>query len=1056
MITWFARNHVAANLLMLSIFLAGLVSLNRNIPLEVFPSIELDMINIAVSLRGATPEDIEQGVSIRIEEAVQDLEGIEKLTSRSMEGVALVSIEVEQGYDPREMLTDVKSRVDAISTMPDEAENPVIKLAQHKHDVITVAVAGEHSEREIRELGEQVRDDLLRLPEITQVELGAVRDYEINITVKEDRLRDYQLTLADLSAAVQNHSLDFSAGNVRSEGGDVLIRSKGQAYHRDEFESIVVKSNADGSILRLGDIAVIQDGFTEDAVKTRFNGKPAALVQVYRIGDQSALEVAQAVRDYIDRRQDALPVGIELTYWDDDSVIVKNRLNTLLRNAAQGGILVLALLTLFLRPAIAFWVFLGIPISFMGALIFMPVLGISLNVLSLFGFILVLGIVVDDAIVTGENVYTHLRTSESGLEAAIRGTKEVAIPVTFGILTTIVAFMPFTFVEGRRGDLFAQLAIVVIPVLIFSLIESKLILPAHLKHIRLNNGHEGRGKRLKQLQKRFADSFEGIIIRYYRPLLELSIRNRYITIALFSGVLILLIAVIMSGWTRFVFFPRIEAETATATLTFPTGTPFEVTDRHIERMALAAKKLQDKYTDPLLGEPVITNILAKTGQSGFSTTGSHVGQIRFETLPAESRTSTVSMAKLVQEWRSLIGEVPGAESLTFRAEIGRADDPIDVQLSGTSLEVLGEVADRVKQRLATYSGVFDISDSLSDGKEELQVELTQQGHALGLTRRDVIIQVGRAFKGFEAQRVQRGRDDIRVLVRFPIEERRAVSSLEDMLISLPNGGQAPLSHVASLLPGRGPATIYRIDQYRTVNITADIDKQVANMTVLQSDLTGYIDELLIQYPGINYSLEGEAREQQESLSSMMTGVFIVLFIIYCLLAIPFKSYAQPFIVMSVIPFGAIGAVIGHWLMGTDLSIMSLLGIMALVGVVVNDSLVLVDFINKHRQRALEKGGQNTLELINNAIFNAGVARFRPIMLTSLTTFLGLAPLLFEKSTQAQFLIPMAISLGFGIIFATFITLILVPVNYRIMEDIKGLFGSRSGPMPEPERVALEH
>ena len=1040
MISWFARNHVAANLLMVSIFVAGLLSLNSKIPLEVFPSIESDLIRIAVSLRGATPEDVEQGVSIRIEEAVQDLEGIERLTSRSMEGTALVTVEVEPGYDPREILADVKSRVDAISTLPSEAENPVISLSQHKFGVITVAVAGNLSEREIREIGEQTRDDLLRLPQITQAELSAVRDYEINITIPQDRLRNYQLTLEAVSAAIQNHSLDFSAGNVRSEGGDVLIRSKGQAYQRDEFEAIVVKTNADGSILRLGDIADVRDGFTEDALKTRFNGKPAALIDVYRIGNQSALDVAEAVRQYIDQRQSTLPQGLELSYWDDDSVVVKNRLGTLIRNAVQGGILVLALLTLFLRPSIAFWVFLGIPISFMGAFIFMPLLGVSLNILSLFGFILMLGIVVDDAIVTGENVYTHLRTSETGLEAAIRGTQEVAIPVTFGVLTTIVAFMPFTFVEGRRGVLFAQLALVVIPVLLFSLIESKFILPAHLKHIRLKNGKEGPTKRLSQWQQRFADGFEQVIIRYYRPLLARCVEHRYQTLAWFVGVLILILAIIMSGWTRFVFFSSVESETATATLTFPAGTPLEVTDRYVVHMADAARQLQEKYEDPLLGKPLITNILAISGAAGGGSSGPHLGQVRFETIAAEARSSAVTTGDLVREWRDLIGAVPGAESLLFRAEFGRPHDPIDIQFSGTSLATLGEIADKVKARLATYPAVFDIADSLSDGKEELQVELTEQGHALGLTRRDVIVQVGRAFKGFEAQRIQRGRDDIRVLVRFPINERESVANLENMLISLPSGGQAPLLHVATLVPGRGPAAINRIDQYRTASVTADINKEVTNMTVLQADLKVFLDELLLQYPGITYSLEGEAREQQESLTSILIGALVALFVIYCLLAIPFKSYSQPFIVMSVIPFGSVGAVMGHWLMGVDLSIMSVLGIMALIGVVVNDSLVLVDFINKRRQSAAVTGAQNRSELINNAILSAGVSRFRPIMLTSLTTFFGLLPLLFERSTQAKFLMPMAISVGFGVIFATFITLILVPVNYRIMEDIKSLIG----------------
>ena len=1033
MISWFARNHVAANLLMVSIFIAGFLSLNRNIPLEVFPSVEANVVNVAVALRGATPEDIEQGVTIRVEEAVQDLEGIERLTSRSMEGVSLVTVEVDDGYDPREMLSDVKSRVDAISTLPGEAERPVISLAQHKFGVITVAVAGDFSEREIREFGEQVRDDLLRLPEITQAELSAVRDYEINITIPQDRLRNYQLTLADIAAAIRDHSLDFSAGNVRAEGGDVLIRSKGQAYRRDEFESIVVKTNADGTILRLGDIADVNDGFTEDAVITRFNGQPASLIDVFRIGDQSAIEVAAAVRNYIDKRRGSLPVGLQLDYWDDDSVVVKNRLNTLVRNAMQGGILVLALLTLFLRPAIAFWVFWGIPISFMGAFIFMPLFGISLNILSLFGFILVLGIVVDDAIVTGENVYTHLRTSENGLEAAIRGTKEVAIPVTFGVLTTIVAFMPFAFVEGRRGALFGQMALVVIPVLLFSLVESKLILPAHLKHIRLDNGG-GRLQGLKQWQQRFASGFEDFVVGYYRPLLARCIQHRYSTLILFFGVLLIILSLITSGWTRFIFFPRVESETATATLAFPTGTPFEVTDRYIKHMADMARELQQKYQDPVLNKPLITNILAASGEAG-RTSGSHTGRVRFETIAAEQRSSTVSISDLVREWREMIGVIPGAESLTFRAEFGRPHDPIDLQFRGSSLQTLGEVANKAKQRLRTYPSVFDVSDSLSDGKEELQVELTRQGHALGLTRRDVIIQVGRAFKGFEAQRVQRGRDDVRVLVRFPISERRSVSDLENMLITLPSGGQAPLSHVARLLPGRGPAAIDRIDQYRTVDVTADINKQATNMTVLMADLTAYLDELLLQYPGVDYALEGEVKEQQESLTSILVGVLVALFVIYCLLAIPFRSYLQPLVVMSVIPFGAIGAVIGHWLLGVSLSIMSVLGIMALVGVVVNDSLVMVDFINKHRRRNEGEQEEDSAAL-HDAILNAGVARFRPIMLTSLTTFFGLLPMLFERSTQAQFLMPMAISVGCGIIFATLITLLLVPVNYRIMEDGK--------------------
>ncbi|MEL7578593.1 efflux RND transporter permease subunit [Pseudoalteromonas sp. D15MCD-2] len=1025
MIAWFTKNHVAANLLLISILLAGLFSVSTQIPLEVFPSFEADRISVSVTLRGSTPEDVEKGVAIRIEEAVQDLEGIKRITSRSSEGSASVSIEVDTGYDPRELLADIKSRVDAINTFPVDAEKPVVALAQRTREVIAVTVSSEYGEKETLEYAEQVRDDLLRLPEITQVELSGVRDYEIAIEVSQDTLRQYDLRLSDISSAISNSSTDVSAGNLKTQGGDVLIRSKGQAYRKDEFAQVVVKYQADGTIIRLGDIARITDDFEETPVRTRFNGKQAAFIDVYRIGPQSAIEVADAVKNYITEHQSQLPEGFELSFWDDDSEIVKSRIATLTTNAIQGGILVLALLTLFLRPAIAFWVFIGIPVSFMGAFLAMPIFGITLNVMSLFGFILVLGIVVDDAIVTGENVYTHLKTAESGEQAAIRGTQEVATPVTFGVLTTVAAFLPLAFIEGNRGALFAQIPVVVIPVLLFSLIESKFVLPAHLKYLKLRSEKSNPSK-LQQFQQRFADGFEHAIMKYYQPLLNVALKNKLATVSLFVGVFFIILTLITSGWTKFIFFPRIPSETVRAELTFPAGTPFEVTNKYIIKMSDKAKELQDKYRDED-GQSVILNILATTGGRGGS---SNTGSVRFEITPAEKRESDIGSRELASEWRDLIGIIPGAESVTFRAEFGRSSDPIDVQLSGSSIDTLEAVAEKVKERLATYPTVYEIADSMSDGKDELQIELTEQGLALGLNRVDVSQQVRNSFFGAQVQRIQRGRDDVRVMVRLPIEERRSVADLTDILIKTPTGGTVPLSHVATLVPGQSPSSIYRIDRYRTLNVTADVEKSNTNMTVLQADLKTYLDELMVQYPGVDYSLEGEAKEQRESFGSLAWGLVFVFFIIYALLAIPFKSYLQPLIVMSVIPFGMIGAVMGHWVMGMELTIMSLLGMLALIGVVVNDSLVLVDFINKKR----EEGG-DLLETVKLA----GAARFRPVMLTSLTTFIGLMPLLFEKATQAQFLIPMAVSLGFGIIFATLITLLLVPVNYLLMERFQGWF-----------------
>ena len=707
MIAWFARNHVAANLLMVSILFVGLFSLSSRIPLEVFPSVVSDSVSVKVSLRGATPEDVEQGVAVRIEEAVQDLEGIEQISSRSSEGSASVTIEVDSGYDARELLADIKSRVDAINTFPVEAEKPIVALAERKRDVIAVNVASIYSEKEIREFAEQVRDDLLQIPGITQLELAGVRNYEISIEISQDKLRQYGLSINQVSAAIASSSSDVSAGNIKADGGDILIRSKGQAYHKDQFSNIVIKTNSDGSLITLNDIAQINDGFEETPIRVRFNGKNAAFIDVFRIGQQSAIDVAEKVRNYIEERQETLPYGYELSYWDDDSQIVKGRISTLTTNAIQGLILVFALLSLFLRPSIALWVCIGIPVSFMGAFIFMPVMDITLNIMSLFAFILVLGIVVDDAIVTGENIYTHLRNAESGEHAAIVGTQEVATPVTFGILTTVAAFIPLAFMEGGRGPLFAQIPYVVIPVLLFSLIESKFVLPSHLKNIKLRHEMSEPGK-FERFQQKFADGFERVILRYYQPLLGVALKHKLTTLSLFIGILVVIGSLIFSGWTKFVFFPRIPSETVRAYITMPVGTPFEVTNGFLMNMADKAEAIQDKYRDSETGESLVINILASTGGQGGV---SHSGSVRFEMLPPEQRTIEITSSQIVSEWRQMIGVIPGAESVTYRAEIGRSGDPIDVQLSGQSFEHLRAVADLVNNALPIADGdkppIFD-------------------------------------------------------------------------------------------------------------------------------------------------------------------------------------------------------------------------------------------------------------------------------------------------------------------------------------------------------------
>lgn len=1025
MITWFTKNDVAANLLMFSIAAGGIFSLFKLIPLEFFPNFESNRIFVDVTLRGSTPEDAELALATRIEAAIKDLEGVDRYVSESFEGGTNVEIEAKQGYDARELLDDVKSRVDAISTFPGEAERPSIYMQQFRRAAITLTLAGEVSEREMREQADQLMDELLLLPNINQAAVQGVRRYEIAIELEQDRLREYNLSIDQVSQAISRSSLDLSGGNVVAAGGDVLIRSKGQAYRQDEFENIVLKTNPDGTLLRLGDIANVSDGFEEKAIRTRFNGHSAAIIDIYSVGNQSTIEVCDEVKEFVEARRETMSGNLDIHVWNDKSLIIKKRIDTLTSNAIQGGFLVILLLSLFLRPSVAFWVFLGIPVSFCGAWLAMPLMGVSLNMLSLFAFIVVLGIVVDDAIVTGENVYSHLRHSESGLTAAINGTKEVAVPVTFGVLTTVVAFAPLLFIEGRRGALFAQIPLIVIPVLLFSLIESKLVLPAHLKHVKVSK--DEKLNKVMQWQRNFANGFEGAILKYYQPLLARCLSNKRATIVFFAGLLAIIYTSFIQGHTQYNFFPRIPSETVRVYINMPTGTRFEVTDGHMDKVMASAQALQDKYIDEESGQSIIEGILARTGGFGGQ---SHVGYARFEVVSPEKRSIKISSPELAKEWRKMIGDIPGAESITFRAEIGRSGDPIDVELRSDSLETLEQVSEEIKSYLGTFSGVFDINDSFSTGKEELLIDLKPEAHLLGLTRADVIRQVRQGFFGLQAQRIQRGKNDVRVMVRFPKSERDSIAHLNDMLISTSAGQQVPLAQIAHISTSLSQTEIRRIDGYRVANVTADIEKGNVNMTALGEDMSQFMEQIVVKYPGLSYKLGGEQEEQAESQSSMLIGLAVILFIIYCLLAIPFRSYSQPLVVMLVIPFGVIGAVVGHLIMGMNLTIFSLMGMLALVGVLVNDSLVLVDYINKKKAEGMQ---------LQQALLTAGASRFRPVMLTSLTTFFGLLPLLLNQETQAQFLIPMAISLGFGIIFATFITLLLVPVIYMVFEQIKAVF-----------------
>ena len=1021
MIAWFAKNDVAANILFFVIIISGIYVATTQIPIDLFPEVEQRNVRVSMVLPGASPQEMEEGITIKIEEAIQVIEGIRQITSQSLEGSASVTVQVEEGYDVREVLDEVKIRVDGVNNFPVEAESLLVQVPQWRRDAIGVVLFGDYDNMTLRRVAENVRDELAGLPEITQVEVDNVLPFEISIEIAEWALRQYDISLEQVAGILRQNSTDVSAGNLKTKGGDIFIRSRGQAYRASDFETIPVITTQDGTMITLGDIATIRDEFEETPLRTRFNGVPAIEIEVYRSGDESIIDVTTAVRNYIDKKQLDMPDGLTIDFWRDRSEPIKARLETLTKSAWQGLLLVIIMLALFLRPSVAFWVCLGIPMSFMGAFLFMPLFDVSLNLMSLFAFILVLGIVVDDAIVTGENVYSHLQKGEDPLNAAIKGTQEVAVPVTFGILTTAAAFLPLAFQTGR-GSWYAAIPLVVIPVLLFSLIESKFILPAHLKHVKMRT--EKNTSRLSKLQQKIANSLEVMIEKVYQPILAQAMRWRYAAWTAMFASLILIIGTIAAGHTKFVFFPRVQSEVATATLVMPAGTAFESTDRIISAMTMHAKDLQEEYRDAETGESVIRNVYSISGGRNSTT-----GRVQMDMIPPESRTVDVTTREVVNQWRKKVGQVAGAEQLNYRAEIGGwGGSPISIELKGRNTEALNTLGEGLKKQLEQYPAVSDIEDSLSDGKEELQLELKPEARLLGLSLNQVARQVRQAVFGFEVQRVQRGREEVRVMVRYPLEARQSIETLEQMMIRIGPNQEVPLWQVANVFPGLSPDSILRVDRQRTISVNADFDKEAGDLSLVLGEVNAWLSEQINAYPGTTFEMAGEARDQAESTNSLTVGAIGLTILIYILLAIPFKSYSQPIIVMSVIPFGLVGAVIGHWIMGMDLTLLSFMGMLALSGVVVNDSLVLVDYINQKRNEGVS---------LKEAVYTAGGRRFRPVLLTSLTTFAGLVPLLFETSTQAQFLIPMAVSLGFGILFATLITLFIVPINYLILEDFKG-------------------
>ncbi len=1016
-IAWMAGHSVAANLLMVVFLVGGLIFAGQ-IKKEVFPDFELDFVTVNMAYPGASPEEVERGIILAIEEAVQGLDDVKQVTAVANEGAGTVTVEVVEGKSIQRVAQDIKNAVDRITSFPEETEDARVTIAQRRRYVVSLALFGDQGEPILRETAEMVRDRLLQDPGITQVELSGIRDYEISISVPQDRLRAYGLTLEQIAQTIRRAAVELPGGSIKTDSGDVLVRMTERRDFGPEFGRIPIITTNDGTQVLLADIAEVTDGFEDTDRFATYNGHRAILVDVYRIGDQTPLDVSETVREKVAEIRPDLPPGVDLVARNDLSDIYRQRMDLMLRNGYFGLTLVFILLAIFLEPRLAFWVSLGIPISILGSLFFLPAAGVSINIISMFAFIITLGIVVDDAIVAGENMYHHRQSGKPWFQAAVAGTREIAMPVTFSVLTNIVAFAPLFFVSGIMGKIFRQIPAVVVAVFAVSLIESLLILPAHIGHRKPRPETGLFGWVLRQ-QRRFSDWFSHQVRTRYGPFLDLALRHRYIAFSIGAVVLMLTLSYVKSGRMGFELFPKIESDYAMVTAVLPYGTAVQKTEAVQRILVETAQQVTAEHG----GKDLVEGIFAEINGNR--------SEVRIYLTPPDVRP--LSTARLTSLWRDRVGPLTGLESLKFESDAGGPGRgaAIAVELSHRNVETLAQASAEVAETLRFFPNVTDIDDGYSPGKQQIDFKIRPEARSLGLRAQEVARQLRHAYYGAEALRQQRGRNEVKVMVRLPKNERVSEHNLEEMILRTPAGKEIPLLEAVDIKRGRAYTSIDRRNGRRVVTVTADVRPRSKADQVL-SALTGEtLPALQEKYPGLTYSFEGNQAERRESMQSLVRGLMMALLVIYAMLAIPFNSFIQPVIIMMSIPFGIVGAVIGHLIMGYSLSVMSMFGVVALSGVVINDSLVLMDFANRKRRDG---------EGCHDAIHHAGIHRFRPILLTTLTTFGGLAPIMFETSRQARFLIPMALSLGFGILFATVISLVLVPCLYMVVEDLRQVTG----------------
>jgi len=1019
LISWFARNSVAANLLMFILLVGGLYTV-FTIKKEIQPKIETNFITISVPFLGATPLDVEEGVVIKIEEAIQDIEGIKEIVSTAQRNNGVVQVEVLADYEVTDVMDQIKNRVDGISTFPENTEKPNISRNQFQQQVVIISVYGKVDERTLKEYAKQVRNEIVTLPGVSRAEIMGSRPYEISIEVSEFTLQSYGMTLSEVAQAVRRGSLDLSAGAIRSEAGDILVRTKGQAYVGRDFEDIVIRTNADGTRVLLKDVAHIRDAFTETDRFSEYNGKPAISIRVLSVGDQSELDISRTVHDFVEKKSAGLPDDVQIAAWADVSYYLKGRLDMMIKNMIFGAALVFLTLALFLRLKLAFWVMVGLPIAFMGTFFVMPAVDVTVNMLSLFGFILVLGIVVDDAIVIGESAYTNMRAKGHTVDNIVEGVLKVAVPATFGVLTTIAAFIPILLVTGISGQFFAAIGWIVILCLTFSLVESKLILPAHLAHMKIRHYDKDTHNVFVRFQRFFSEGLHHFVDNFYIPLLDKAVRRRYLTLSIFISLLILSIGLLAGGILRFVFFPDFTSDFLQVQLEMNEGTPAARTHDALRRIqdGLWEVDRQVSAEQGVASGAVVSSVMA-FGRSDTS------GQLITELV--KENDDVIDGPEVLRRWREAVGDIPGVKTLGFEGATGPGGGPsVSLQLMGSNIEQVGRAAKDLENRIRQYEGVYDVRNSYERGTPEIKLNIKPEAEALGLTLTDLARQVRAGFYGEEVQRVQRGQDEVKVMVRFPRDERDSVGYLDNMRIRTPDGGRVPFHTVAEVEMSESPTTIRRFDRERAVQLSAEVDKANYEPGKITADiLEKELPQVLAHYPGVRHRVSGATQAQQEVQTDLVKGALFAVFLIYALMAIPLRSYSQPLIIMAVIPFGTIGALLGHLVLGIQVSMMSFFGIIALAGVVVNDSLILVDFVNREIRLGVP---------LAQAVTDAARKRFRAILLTSLTTFFGLIPIVLETSLQAQIVIPMAASLAFGILFATIITLFLIPALYLILDD----------------------